>query len=854
MTPAPLPSAEEWARIQDIFHQARSLDPVGRRQTLDRLCGGDPALREEVEALLDAEWEAAGLPVHIPSRAVPTLAGRRTGNYQLDELLGAGGMGSVYLAHRCDGQFHREVAVKVLGGNLRNEFFSERFATERRLLASLDHPNITRLIDAGVSDEGDPYLVLEYVKGRPIDGHCDRLSLPLRERIGLLLQVCDAVEYAHRRQVIHRDIKPSNVLVGEDGRAKLLDLGAAKLLAAGEADPTATCLRVMTPRYASPEQLRGEPVTGATDVYSLGVLLYELAVGAWPFGNPESIVAGLERAVREVAPRAPKEAITGEAAGRRGATQAALVRETGGELWKVVRKALQPHPEDRYSSARELAEDLNRFLSGRRVHAAPRGKRGTGAKLAAAAILIAIAALSFRGSPRYGAPGAGPEASLAVLPFRSLSNDPADRYLCDSLTDEITGAAGRIQPLRVIAQEQALRFRDQAAGVREIGRQLEATHVLEGNVERHGDRLKVVARLERTSDGAQVWSETLERSSAEAFAIPSALAPGIAAVLGGTIAPPSQHAPVPAARDEEQRGSYALDEHTVESLRSAEAHYRRAVELDPGYAAAYTGLGASILNRGAIEGRSLDQAIELAAGDFRKALELNPRAAQARVNLANVQLARHWDWAGAEAQYREALADNPNSGASTRYALLLEYEGRFAEADRLLSAPLPRDPITMRIAGMAFARELGRRYGEERRLYQSLADRFPGQADWRMFCSHVHTLENHPEITLKEIGAMKEANSSNGRLLRAVALAWAGRGPEAIAMADSFPQKDPACSQIHSEVYALLRDESHAVLWLDRLADERTEGVLNIGVNPAYDRIRGTAGFHRVLRRIGLER
>ena len=212
MTPANLTSTEQWVRIEEIFHAARSERGESRIAVLHRLCGHDEELLAQVEALLEAHEIASGPQPVLEMRAVD-LAGRRAGNYQLDSLLGAGGMGSVYLAHRCDGQFDRQVALKILGANLRNEFFTDRFAVERRLLASLDHPNITRLLDSGVSEDRDPYLVLEYVDGQAIDAYCDRRRLTVNDRVRLFLQVCEAVEYAHLRRVIHRDLKPSNIFV-----------------------------------------------------------------------------------------------------------------------------------------------------------------------------------------------------------------------------------------------------------------------------------------------------------------------------------------------------------------------------------------------------------------------------------------------------------------------------------------------------------------------------------------------------------------------------------------------------------------------------------------------------------------
>jgi serine/threonine protein kinase len=395
-------TAERWARIEALFHEARELAPAERRERLSRLSGSDASLSEEVQELIDA-FEETGRPAPAPPRQAPAadLAGRRLGNYQLDRLLGTGGMGSVYLAHRCDGQFDRVVALKMLGAHLRSEFFADQFAVERRLLAGLDHPNITRLLDGGVSADGDPYLVMEYVDGTPIGEYCDRNRLNVVERVRLFLQVCAAVAHAHRNRIVHRDLKPGNILVTAGGNVKLLDFGTAKLLEAAGSDPTAaTRFGMMTLRYASPEQLRGDAVTPSADVYALGVVLYELLTGAWPFGEGGSLAAGLERAVRRVEPARPSSLITGQTAGLRCQSKSSLSRLLDGDLRSVMEKAMEADARDRYPSVEDFSDDLRRWMQRQPVRARRQTLLYRGARLAGrnpwrlAASLVAAAGLT----------------------------------------------------------------------------------------------------------------------------------------------------------------------------------------------------------------------------------------------------------------------------------------------------------------------------------------------------------------------------------------------------------------------------------------------------------------------------
>jgi tetratricopeptide (TPR) repeat protein len=358
---------ERWRRIEAIFHAALQIPESSRADFLAGSCDGDRALLAEMQRLLFAfEDEKRFQP---PATVIEPKGrlGETIGGYKLDAELGQGGMGTVYLAHRVDGEFDQQVALKVVSSHLRTQFFTERFRTERQILAGLNHAHITRLLDGGVSALGDPYLAMEYVDGVPVDRYCDDKLLAVPDRIRLFLQACSAVEYAHRNLVVHRDLKPGNVLVAKDGNAKLLDFGTAKLLLAAPPGSTTTRFRAMTPRYASPEQLRGEPVSTSMDVYSLGVMLYELATGAWPFGDPDSPIAGLERAVRDIDPRPPGSVIADEAARLRSSSKAKLAGVLDGDLRHVIARAIEADSRRRYASVEQLSADLQRYLAGRPV-------------------------------------------------------------------------------------------------------------------------------------------------------------------------------------------------------------------------------------------------------------------------------------------------------------------------------------------------------------------------------------------------------------------------------------------------------------------------------------------------------
>jgi non-specific serine/threonine protein kinase/serine/threonine-protein kinase len=368
-----------WLRVKDVFQEALTRPPDARAAFLDEACEADAELRREVESLLASHEEAgrflsAPAPLGAASAEWAGSAARtRVGPYRVLDVIAHGGMGTVYRAVRDDDAFEKTVALKLVRGGATSEYTERRFRQERRILARLQHPNIATILDGGATAEGQPYLVMEHVEGRPITTYCDERGLDTRDRLALFGKVCAAVQYAHQNLVVHRDLKPDNVLVTADGTPKLLDFGIAKLLAVGvdpDAAPTATLLPMMTPQYASPEQVRGEPVTTASDVYSLGVLLYELLAGCRPYAVQADSMEEIVRAVCETEPPPPSTALRAQSAGAATGTHP-TASELKGDLDTIVLRALSKEPARRYGSAQELADDVRRHLEGRPVLARP---------------------------------------------------------------------------------------------------------------------------------------------------------------------------------------------------------------------------------------------------------------------------------------------------------------------------------------------------------------------------------------------------------------------------------------------------------------------------------------------------
>ena len=490
---------EGWRRIEQLLDAALDLPPAERDAFLSDACGGDAVLRLEVQSLLDAsersaeflERPVAELAAPLVGQLTPrAMAPLRVGPYRVIREIGRGGMGAVYLAERDDGEFRQAVALKLIRGGLHDAELDERivrrFREERQILASLQHPRIARLVDGGITG-GLPWFAMEHVDGSAIDRYCDDHRLGIDARLRLFCDVCEAVHFAHQSLVVHRDLKPSNILVTAVGAVKLLDFGIAKVVAEttgtstadGGSGLTRTGERLLTPAYASPEQIRGRPISPATDVYSLGVLLYLLLTGRLPFNSAGGGVHDLERAIleeeptrpsvavtREVAARGPRAALTPAAASAaRATTPGGLCRSLRGDLDAIVLHAMRKEPEQRYAGADRLAADVRRYLEhrpvaargtvpGYRVRSFVRRHRVSVTAVAAgmvvgAAVIPALLRVARSGAAPNAAAGAAPVLAIG----RIVDHREAGAAPLDPLTDMLATNLARARGLRVVSAE-----------------------------------------------------------------------------------------------------------------------------------------------------------------------------------------------------------------------------------------------------------------------------------------------------------------------------------------------------------------------------------------------------------------
>jgi eukaryotic-like serine/threonine-protein kinase len=556
---------ERWQQIKGVLDQALDLAPSERAALLDRACSTDSSLRKEVEVLLASEEEAGadflneirGLDLRTTadpylssatSSATPAhnWIGRRVGPYKIVEQIGVGGMGEVYRAFRADDQYKKQVALKVVRGGQDSAFVVSRFRNERQILAGLDHPNVARLHDGGTTEDGVLYFVMELIEGQPIDQYCVQHELSVPELLGIFLQVCSAVQYAHQRLIIHRDIKPGNILVASDGTPKLLDFGIAKILdaesASGAVEATLTVFRVLTPGYASPEQVKGEPITTASDVYSLGVVLYELLTGQHPYWRMNSTPQEIARAVCEVEPPRPSTVLrrmetTATRDSRASATRAKSLnyptendttekrrKLLRGDLDNIVLMALRKDPQRRYVSVEQFAEDIRRHLGNLPVLARNDTIRYRTSKFvtrhragvtAAAVVLVTLlAAIAITARQAQIARQERARAEQRFNDVRTLANS-----LIFEIHDSIQNLPGATVPRKLLL-DRALQYLDslarEASGDASLQRELAAGYLRIGAIQ--GSTLD--ASLGKTEDALVSFNKAVAIREAVAKADP----------------------------------------------------------------------------------------------------------------------------------------------------------------------------------------------------------------------------------------------------------------------------------------------------------------------------------------------
>ncbi len=764
---------------------------------------------------------------------MPLPSKTRLGTYEIVGSLGAGGMGEVYRAK--DLRLGRDVAVKVLpAGVASSPDRLARFEREARTVAGLNHPNIVTLFSVE-DEEGVRFLTMELVEGQTLSDLVTPGGLPVPRILELAIPLTDALVAAHERGVIHRDLKPGNVMVTRDGRVKVLDFGLAKIAESAVAEQGATMAATVqapisgegqvlgTIPYMAPEQLRGEAVDARSDLFALGIMLYELATGRRPFAGDTSMDVG--------------SAILRD-------TPAPLTRlraDLPGELERIVSRCLEKSPEARFQTALEANNELRAL---RRVL-----DRGTSEK-----------------------PSSESVASIAVLPFVNRSRDEEDEYFSDGLADELLNVLAKIRGLRVVARTSSFQFKGSKDDVATIGKKLDVATLLEGSVRKAGNRVRISVQLVSVSDSSHIWSETYDRTLEDIFAVQDDIAQSVVKELRATLlgevpdSDASGQAKAEVAKAAKGRGTdpeahrlyllarYHLARHTREDTEKGVEYVKQVLALDPESALAWAGLGRAYAVQGDRGWLPVAEGYRLARESVERALALEPGLAEAHTALGWIQMTFDWDFPGAEASYARALELAPGDEEVIRGAGVLALTvGRLEAAIELYRLALEKDPLSA-----ASSMNLGTAlYDSERFAEAEAATRKALELVPQMVAAR-----SQLAIILLAMGRGEEALAEGAREPEEAFRLWAlaiihhalGRRQESDAALRELIEKYEAdsASQI-AEAHAARAEVEESFAWLERAHKQRDGGVLSIKTSRFVGALRGDPRWGAFLKKIGLE-
>jgi len=736
--------------------------------------------------------------------------------YRVERELGQGGMAVVYLAE--DLKHHRYIALKVLRSALEASIEAERFLLEIEIAAALTHPHILPLYDSGEAS-GLVYYVMPYVEGPSLRQRLDgERQLPVPEALKIARQVVGALDYAHRRGLVHRDIKPENIMLYE-GEALVADFGIALAVRSGHgARVTEDGIVIGTPLYMSPEQALGDPVDPRSDLYSVGCVLYEMLAGAPPYVGDSAMAITAQKLVDPVPPLAQRR------------------DEVSPEIQIALAKALACRADDRFATAAEFAAALER----------PVGE-APGA------------------TPRSGAAAGG--SSIAVLPFVNMSAEPDSEFFSDGIAEELTNALSKLEGLHVVARASAFAFKGGQEDVREIGRRLGVTTVLEGSVRRAGNRVRVTAELVSVGNGYRLWSERFDRQLDDVFAIQDEIATAIADVLEAKLlGAPKAYAqePVrsgdPRAYEHYLRGRHLWNERTTSALEQSVEEFQRALAIDPRHAPSYAGIADSYVILGVYSHRPQDEVMPQAKAAAEQALAIDASLAEAHTALACVRALYEWDWAAADALFRRAIAHNPQYATAHQWYAMncLVPQGRFDEAHAELERALALDPLSLAVntsVGLRafYARELASATGALRKTVE-LNPEF-GAAHYFLGHALISMGRYDEAITALERAVTLQEGSAETTAALATAHALAYHRPEAEALLADLDRRSSEAyvsPALLAQVHLGLADHAAALERLEEAAARRTADVVWLKVHPIYDPVRGHPRFRALLELTGL--
>jgi eukaryotic-like serine/threonine-protein kinase len=907
-------SPEEWQQVKNVFHAARALPVRERAAYVETVCAGDVALREEVEALLAADDETGdflaqpALPnqsSEFVSEERPLLTGQRLGQYEIRELLGEGGMGQVYLAR--DVKLGRLVALKTLrAAYCSNPERVRRFQQEAYAASALNHPNILTIYEVDHDNELD-FIVTEFIKGQTLRALLKAGGMTIGQVLDFVIQVGKALEAAHAAGIVHRDIKPENLMQRTDGYVKVLDFGLAKLTESQDADTgdrkpfslfsTRPGVVMGTATYMSPEQARGFEVDRRTDIFSLGIVLYEMLTGRVPFeGQTASDVIA---AIIERQPRPLESHISG----------------LPDKFQHIIHRALQKNVEERYANIGQMLDELHKLKQD--LELASNLKRYGKNKSAEDSLLnmqvgksqvrrpsvdhetlvtnqqlakntasrstfwtqlqrhpvrwvagllilgVAIAALTMWRTGNIKIEMGDAIESVAVLPFADQTNDAQLNYLPDGLTESLINSLSRLPNLRVMASGSVFQYKNRELSPKQIGQELKVSAIVSGRVQKAGDKLLISVELADTKDGARLWGEQYQRSLSDLVSVQNEIVREITQQMrvrlsGEQEKQLARRQPINnEAYQHYLKGRFHFVQYTRASQEKALEHFQQAIAADPGYALAYTGIADFYSD---FSGQYLlpSEAMPKAKAAAMRALELDPSLAEAHHSLALVHWWGDWDFAGAETEFKRAIELNSNAALTMAYyAEFLMQMRRTDEALTWAQRGSALDPLSTH-ASVTIARVLltARRYDEALAQTRKSQDLNPNYLWSYSVAAQALAAQGRFDAALVEIQRGIAINRHDSLLtVQAYLLSLAGKPNEARQILTELEQQAPqrlVAPAYLARVYIGLNDTDRALELLRRAYDEHSDHVLWLGSDRMFDKLRSDARFINLLKQIGL--